>query len=226
MKGFIAKSLTVPALAAGLAATTGCYESGKCVDPCYPERYQYAARQEVHSSFAPQVQNGDILHHTMWNYYFDTGKDELNASGRMQLDALIRRRPYPSGRLFLATARDIPFDAKAPEKLVDLRRDLDERRISTIQRYLAAQTAGRPAQFEVVVHDPVETGQSAHPANRSVLLNQNTTTGSVMGGSSASTAGQGQGEAGAPIGGNQSGGSGGSGGGGGGGSGGGSGGGN
>jgi hypothetical protein len=206
MKGFIAKSLTVPALAAGLAATTGCYESGKCVDPCYPERYQYAARHEVHGAFAPQVQNGDILHHTMWNYFFDTGSDLLNASGRAQLDTLARRRPYPAGRLFLATARDVPYDVKAPEKMVELRRDLDERRIASIQRYLAAQTAGRPAQFEIVVHDPMEVGQSAHPANRSVLLNQNTTIGSIAIGSSATTAGQGQGEAGAPVGDNSGGG--------------------
>ncbi|MFL5328317.1 MAG: hypothetical protein ACJ8C4_05340 [Gemmataceae bacterium] len=193
MKGFIAKSISSSALLAGLAATTGCYGEGKCIDPCYPERYAYASRQEVTAAFAPQVQNGDILYHTMWNFYFDGGKDELNNSGRDHLDALMRRRPYPSGRIYLATARDIPYDPLNPEKFVEFRRDLDERRGAAIQRYLGAQTAGRPAQFEILVHDPAEVGQGAHPANRAVLLNQNTTLGSIAISSSASTAGQGQG---------------------------------
>src|SRR5262245_10934652 len=110
MKGFNLKSLTGPALAVGLSATTGCWGEGKCYDPCCPRRYAYAAWQEVNSSFAPQVQNGDILHHTMWNHFFEPGTDELNAGGRAQIDALVRRRPYPSGRIYVQTARDIAFD--------------------------------------------------------------------------------------------------------------------
>jgi len=192
MKGFIAKSLTMPALVGGLAAASGCATNGKCLDICYPDRYEYAARQELNSAFAPQVQNGDILYHTMWNYFFDSGRDELNNSGRDHLDGLVRRRPFPSGRIYLATARDLTYDSLNPDKYAEQRRDLDEKRAATIQKYMQAQTAGRPMQFEVVIHDPSEVGQHAYTVNRAVLLGQNTSSGSVSGGSSASTAGQGQ----------------------------------
>ena len=93
MKKFVAKALTGLAAASGLA-TTGCYNQGRYVDPCYPERYVQEAKQSVTSAFAPQVQNGDILAHTVWNYHFEAGKDELTAGGRDFLDGLVRRLPY------------------------------------------------------------------------------------------------------------------------------------
>ena len=191
MKGLIAKLLAGTAMTVSLA-NTGCTQQGKCVDPCYPERYIHSARNEVNSAFAPQVQNGHILDQTVWNYHFDAAKDELNNGGKDHLDGLIRRRPRPDARLYLATARDIGYDSANPDKFVETRRDLDERRANAVLKYIQAQTAGRPMQFEVVVHDPVEVGQHAAAVNRSVLLNQNSTTGSASVGTSASTAGQGQ----------------------------------
>lgn len=191
MNGIISKTLAVTTLAGGLAAT-GCAPSGKCIDPCYPERYVAQSRASVHAAFAPQVQNGHILDQTVWNYHFESGKDELTNGGKDHLDGLVRRRPAPSGRIFLATARDVAFDAANPDRFAETRREIDEKRAAAIQRYLGAQTAGRPMQFEVVIHDPAEVGQHAYPANRSVLLYHNTTTGSALIGSSASTAGQGQ----------------------------------
>src|SRR5262245_18531051 len=184
MNGVIARTLACVSLASGLC---GCGSaSGKYYDPCYPERYVYQARSEVISAFAPQVQNGHILDQTVWNYHFEPGKDELNNGGRDHLDGLTRRRPHPDSRIYLATARDIGFDPLNPDKFVEGRRDLDEKRAAAIQKYVSAQTAGRPMQFEVVVHDPSETGQHASPANRSILLNHNTTTGSALTSSSAS----------------------------------------
>ena len=93
MKGLIAKLLAGTAMTTGLAVTTGCTQQGKCVDPCYPERYIHTARSEVNSAFAPQVQNGHILDQTVWNYHFEAGKDELTTGGRDHLDGLVRRRP-------------------------------------------------------------------------------------------------------------------------------------
>ncbi|MBX7104056.1 MAG: hypothetical protein K1X57_08235 [Gemmataceae bacterium] len=191
MNRVISKTLAATTLASGLAAT-GCTNLGKCIDPCYPERYIASARSSVTAAFAPQVQNGHILDQTVWNYHFETGKDELTAGGRDHLDGLVRRRPSPDPRVFIATARDLVYDAGNPDKFVELRRDLDEKRAIAVQKYLAAQTAGRPMQFEMVVHDPSDVGQHAYPTNRSILLNHNTTTGSAITGSSASTAGQGQ----------------------------------
>src|SRR5947208_3637487 len=40
-------------------------------DPCWPERYNAAARDEVLEPFRNQVNNGVVMHHTIWNWYFD-----------------------------------------------------------------------------------------------------------------------------------------------------------
>src|SRR5262249_47954704 len=154
------KSFAGAVLAGGLSAV-GCNERCDAIDPCYPERYVATARQEVISGFAPQVQNGHILDQTVWNYHFEPGKDELNNTGRDHLASLVRRRPPPAGRFLLAPARDVAYDPANPDRLGEARRDLDERRATAIQKYLQAQTAGRPMSFEVVVHDPAEVGQHA-----------------------------------------------------------------
>ena len=65
------------------------------VDPCYPERYNYQARQEVVASYTPQVQNGHVLDQTVWNYDFEAGTDRLTGGGLEHLAYLARRRPQP-----------------------------------------------------------------------------------------------------------------------------------
>ena len=84
MKGFIPRT----ALGLGLSLFTlaGCAAYRDIVDPCWPERYNYMARQEVKEGFAPQVQNGHVLDQTVWNYHFEAKKtgepgDQLNAAG-------------------------------------------------------------------------------------------------------------------------------------------------
>ena len=71
---------------------------------------------------------------------------------------------------------------------IETRRNLDNARAASVQRYLTAQTAGRPMNFEVVVHDPMPVGEHADPANRSVRLNHTSTAGTLAGGASATTA--------------------------------------
>lgn len=176
------------AVLAGAIGSGGCKTLGDCVDPCWPERYNYKARNEVIAAFAPQVQNGHILDQTLYNTAFVVGTDELTNIGRDQLDTLVRRRPYPDPRIFLATARDIPYEAANPATFVETRRSLDNARAASIQKYVGAQTAGRPMQFEVVVHDPMPVGEHADPANKSIRLNQQAFTGSLYGGQSATTA--------------------------------------
>jgi hypothetical protein len=169
MKRIVTKALTAASLSGVLAASGGCLEHYRnVVDPCYPDRYECTARLEVLGAFGPQVQNGHVLDQTLWNYQFDEGSDKLNAQGYDRLDYLVRRRPAPDTHIFLATARDLKFDPTNPDAYTDARRDLDSRRIIAIQRYLAAQTAGRPMEFEVVVHDPQEVGQSAVSVYQSI----------------------------------------------------------
>jgi hypothetical protein len=187
MKGFITKALAGTALSGGLMSG-GCYHYDKCVDPCWPERYNAAARQEVISGFAPQVQNGHILDQTVFNYQFEPGTDKLTDGGKDQLDVLVRRRPAPDSRIFLATARDFSYDPANPEVFDRTRRDLDNKRAAAVQKYLAAQTAGRPMAFEIVLHDPTPAFEYADPANRSIRLFHNATTGNLAGGVSATTA--------------------------------------
>src|SRR5205085_1786375 len=150
MKGIVTKLLAGAALAAPLTST-GCYAYQKCVDPCWPERYNAEARTEVIAAFAPQVQNGHVLDQTLYNAAFEPGNDRLTEGGKDQLDVLLRRRPMPDPRIFLATARDVVYDPANPDALVDARVDLDNKRAASVQRYVSAQTAGRPMGFEVIV---------------------------------------------------------------------------
>jgi hypothetical protein len=152
MNRYLARTLTTTGLAA--AMLTGCERYRNAVDPCWPERYNYTARKEVVDAFAPQVQNGHVLDQTIWNYMFAAGTDELNGVGTAKLDYIVRMRPAPDPQIFVQTAQDVYYDAAQPDKLPEARRELDQKRVAAIQRYLNAQTVGRPMTFEFAVHDP------------------------------------------------------------------------
>jgi hypothetical protein len=169
MKGLITKGMAAMCLASGFTLSGGCHGYRDLVDPCYPERYEYAARQEVIAAIAPQVNNGHVLDQTVWNSHFEAGTDKLTAGGLEHLAYLARRRPCPDPMVYLQTAQDIRYDPAAPEKLAEARTSLDNRRIQAIQNYLNADTAGRHVSFEVLVHDPSEVGIAALPANIAVL---------------------------------------------------------
>jgi hypothetical protein len=131
------------------------------VDRCWPQRYNHTARREVVEAFAPQVQNGHILDQTVWNYYFEKGTDQLNSLGQSKLDYMVRRRPAPDTCVYLATARDIPYDPVNPGAYGETRKDLDGKRVAAIQKYLNEQMVGRPLAFNVMIHDPFEVGMPA-----------------------------------------------------------------
>jgi hypothetical protein len=154
MKGFVTRAAGLLAGAAA-AAGGGCYYRD-VVDPCWPERYTYVARQEVNAAFAPQVQNGHVLDQTVWNYDFEDGTDRLTAGGLEHVAYLARRRPCPDSVVYVQTAQDVPYDANNPERLQEVRQQLDARRVVAVQKFLTAQTAGRPVAFQVLVHDPAD----------------------------------------------------------------------
>jgi hypothetical protein len=192
MKGFMKSALTAACLAGGLCSM-GCYGGEKyrdCVDPCQIERYSAAARQEVITAFAPQVLNGHILDQTIWNYHFEPGTDKLNPSGLDKLDQIVRRRPQPDARVFLATARDVTYNAEKSDEYADTRRELDAKRSVAIQKYLAAQTAGRPVPFDVLIHDPADPGIPGAAVINAILSQRGVYSGrigTVGGGGAAST---------------------------------------
>ena len=174
MKGFITRALIGASGLVLLAASGGCYTMGDFMDCCWPERYEFMARQEVNEGFATQAQNGHILDQTVFNYDFEydiekgVGTDRLTPAGREHLLYILRRRPHPDCHVFLQTAHDVVYDPAAPEKFTLDRQNLDARRIQAIQTYLAAEGAGRALDFQVVVHDPADPGISAIPAGVSI----------------------------------------------------------
>src|SRR5437867_1886311 len=99
MKGFITRTVTVLCAGSGLALAGGCWYRD-IVDPCYPQRYEFVARQEVGAAFAPQVFNGHVLDQTIWNYQFEGGTDKLTPGGMEHLAYLARRRPFPDGVIY------------------------------------------------------------------------------------------------------------------------------
>jgi hypothetical protein len=181
MKGFIAridksavdlsvKTVTALALSgAALGMANGCHYRD-LVDPCYPQRYEYASRMEVNQALAPQVRNGHILDQTVWNYEFEQGTPKLTPGGMEHLAYLARRRPTPDTCIYLQVAEppDIIYDPKTPEKYAESRAKLDNDRIAAIQAYLGAETAGRNLAFTIVVHDPAEVGIAAIPEGKAI----------------------------------------------------------
>jgi hypothetical protein len=184
MKGVIRKAAAALCCAAGAAGGGGCCCSyHDLVDPCYPQRYEWMAREEVNEAFAPQVQNGHVLDQTVWNYHFEPGCAKLTPGGLEHLAYLARRRPCPDTTVYLQSAQDLPYDGCAPDRLVVSRQELDAQRIQAIQAFLQAQTAGRGGcEFQVVVHDPAEVGLTAIPVNLTVQQMYQRYRGGLLGG--------------------------------------------
>jgi len=164
------RAATVAALLTSGLGSIGCVHTGErktlgdcyrnAVDPCYPDRYEFAARQSVVAPFAQQVVNGHVLNQTIWNYYFEFGTDKLTPAGLEKLNSITRTRPAPDPKLYIQTARDIPANID-PDKVSALRADLDTKRAAAIQQYMASQPAFEAVAYEIYVHDPVVPGINA-----------------------------------------------------------------
>jgi hypothetical protein len=163
MNGFIKKTALGLCLG-GAALTTGCVaEYRTCVDPCWPERYSYQARQSVRQAFNTQAANGHILDQTVWNQHFDVGSDKLTEAGKSHLKYLARRLPAPDPVVFVQPAYDIEgtvLDAKALA-------NLNERRVQVVTSYLNNMMAlrGMPVTFDVAIRDAAEPGLPSRAAS-------------------------------------------------------------
>lgn len=165
MNGFIRKTMAGLCLTTGFASLTGCYCYRQLVDPCWPERYNYQARMSVYGTFDAQAANGHVLDQTVWSHMFDVDTDpktkntiltdRLNPAGQEHLHYLVRRRPHPDPKIYLQTAQDLPSNLP-PEKLAQIRAEIDAKRVAAVRNYLNFLMAGRaePTEFAVIVHDP------------------------------------------------------------------------
>ena len=50
------------------------------------------------------------------------------------------------------------YDPDHPDKLSEVRQELDAKRVVAISRFLNAQTGGRRGEFQVLIHDPSDVG--------------------------------------------------------------------
>jgi outer membrane protein OmpA-like peptidoglycan-associated protein len=151
------------------------------VDPCYPERYQHAARQAVVAPFAQQVHNGHFLNQTVWNYHFEAGSDKLTPGGKEKLDSLARVRPSPDPKVYIQTANDLPQTADAADTVIEARNALDAKRAQAIQKYLATVPTGAPVSYEVYVHNAAVPGINSEFAARAYRGSQTGYVGNITG---------------------------------------------
>jgi len=145
----------------GAAGGGGVYRS--FVDPCWPERYNMQARSEVLAPFAQQVNNGAVLHHTIFNWYFEKGTEKLTPAGRAKLDSLAQTRPSPDSRLYLQAARDLESTNENLKTIAGDRETLTQKRAQSIRDYMASQPAigGTAMAYEIYVHDTPTLGMPA-----------------------------------------------------------------
>ena len=152
----------------GCAARGGAGDGGRgrnWIDPSWPDRYNYAARQAVIAPFAQQVANGHFTNQTIWNWYFEPGTDKLNGAGMEKLDSIARTTPNPDTKLFLQAARDLGVTPENMDKVVALRDDLTAKRAAAIHRYMATQP-GPTVLYDVSVVDMPTPGLYAPFATR------------------------------------------------------------
>lgn len=156
MNGFIRRAALGTCLGASVAALAGCVPAYRdLVDPCWPERYNYEARQSVRSAFNAQAANGHTLDQTIWNEHFERGADgygtpTLTRAGKEHLLYLARRQPAPDPMVFVQWSHDAKGEAA----------DLNNARRTTVVDQLNQINAARKqaVTFEVVVRDSAVPG--------------------------------------------------------------------
>lgn len=189
------KRMLAGAFLLGSMATVGCSSDhlSKVSDPCWPDRYSNEARQLTVAAFEPQVMNGHILDLTLWNtpvQHFETGTAKISPAGLDKLDQLARRRPQPDSRIYIQTARDIPYNAEKPEEYAAKRTELDIARVAAVKKYLEISLTGRPATFDVQVHDPAYPGIDGAAPRVLIPAPQTRVTGAGAGGAGGAGGGR------------------------------------
>ena len=163
-----------------LVSATGCYGTfHEVVDPCYPERYNCKAREEVSDLRAAQVQQGLIYEQTLFVHHFNPASETLHPGGVALLQRLANRRPAPETVIYLQTAQNnYDLDYKKPEEYASKRKELDDKRKLEIEKFLKME---RPdVNFTVVVSNPAKVGISGSEGRAAVNDIRSTAKGTFM----------------------------------------------
>lgn len=132
MNGFIRHATLCTCVGASLAAMLGCVPAYReLVDPCWPERYNYLARNSVRDAFNAQAANGHALDQTIWAEYFD-GRNRLTERGEERLKYLALRRPVPDPKVYLQKSGDNTVDAARKETVENYFRKLNEMGVTMV----------------------------------------------------------------------------------------------
>jgi hypothetical protein len=137
---------------AGRSGATSGSRTSNCIDPSWPDRYAFAARQAVIAPFAQQVTNGHFANQVVWNWYFEPGTDKLNGAGTEKLDSIARSTPNPDTKLFLQAARDLAVTPENTDKIVAMRDELTAKRAAAVHKYMGTQP-GPTVMYELSVVD-------------------------------------------------------------------------
>jgi len=139
MLGRILSKAGLGCAALALLSVTGCYGTlHEVVDPCYPERYNCKAREEVRAYRDMQEANGTAIEQTLFVHYFEPGKATLNDGGIAFLERVSHRRPAPEATVWIQTAQntyDLDFNREAGT-VAQKRNDLDNARKELVERFL------------------------------------------------------------------------------------------
>jgi hypothetical protein len=125
--------------ALALMSVTGCYGTfHEVVDPCYPERYNCKAREEVNAFRNMQEANGTAIEQTLYAHYFMPGEAKLNDGGIAFLERITHRRPSPETTIYIQTAQntyDLDFNQNAGQ-VAQKRTDLDNARKALVEQFV------------------------------------------------------------------------------------------
>ena len=163
-----------------LVSATGCYGTfHEVVDPCYPERYNCKAREEVNDFRTAQVQQGLIYEQTLFVHHFNPASETLHPGGVALLQRLANRRPAPEAVIYLQTAQNnYDLDYKKPEEYASKRNELDDKRKLEVEKFLKME---RPdVIFTVVVSNPAKVGISGAEGRAAVNNVRSTAKGYFM----------------------------------------------
>lgn len=177
MRQGINRNLSACALIGVLSVFTGCYGTfHDVVDPCYPERYNCKAREEVREVWDTQGLNGLALEQTLYVHHFEPGSEAIHPGGIALLTRLANRRPAPETVVFVQTAQNTyDLDYKKPEEYASRRKDLDEKRKASVENFLRQE---RPdVNFTVVLANPSKSGLSGQEAATAIRGVRNSATG-------------------------------------------------